>query len=87
MTTMSIRDVYVNVEGVGEAYPLLLLHGAPGLDHRSLRPFREPADRFTLVFYDHRCNGGSTGAPVESITWENCTADADYFGHVAIRGR
>ena len=40
-------------------------------------PFRRCADRFTLVFYDHRCNGRSEGAPVESMTWENLTADAD----------
>jgi proline iminopeptidase len=30
-----------------------------------------------LVFYDHRCNGRSVGAPVTSMTWENLTADAD----------
>jgi proline iminopeptidase len=30
-----------------------------------------------LVFYDHRCNGRSLGAPVSSMTWDNLTADAD----------
>jgi pimeloyl-ACP methyl ester carboxylesterase len=35
------------------------------------------ADRFTVIFYDHRCNGRSTRAPVSSMTWENLTADAD----------
>ena len=39
--------------------------------------FREFADQFTLVFYDHRCNGRSMGVPVSSMTWENLTADAD----------
>lgn len=76
MTMISIRDVSLNVEVVGHGYPLLLMHGGPGLDHWSLAPFRKLADRFTLVFYDHRCNGRSTGA-VESMTWENLTADAD----------
>jgi proline iminopeptidase len=39
--------------------------------------FRQLADQFTLVFYDHRCNGRSTGFPVTSMTWENLTSDAD----------
>lgn len=77
MTTMSIREQSLNVEVVGHGYPLLLMHGGPGLDHWSLRPFQQLADRFTLIFYDHRCNGRSTGAPVESMTWDNLTADAD----------
>jgi proline iminopeptidase len=77
MTMMPIRDVSLNVEVVGQGYPLLLMHGGPGLDHWSLHPFQQLADRFTLVFYDHRCNGRSTGSPVESLTWDNLTADAD----------
>jgi proline iminopeptidase len=40
-------------------------------------PFRRCADQFTLVFYDHRCNGRSVGAPVTSMTWDNLTADAE----------
>jgi pimeloyl-ACP methyl ester carboxylesterase len=39
--------------------------------------FRPLAKQFTLVFYDHRCNGRSTGAEVTSMTMENLTADAD----------
>jgi proline iminopeptidase len=77
MTTMLIRDVSLFVEVVGHGDPLLLMHGGPGLDHVSLTPFRRLADRHTVVFYDHRCNGRSTGAPVTSMTWENLTADAD----------
>jgi len=77
MTTMAIRGVCLYVEVMGHGDPLLLMHGGPGLDHMTLMPFRELADRHTLVFYDHRCNGRSIGAPVESMTWENLTADAD----------
>ncbi len=65
------------VEVVGRGNPLVLMHGGPGLDHWSLLPFRRCKDRFTLVFYDHRCNGRSVGAPMSSMTWENLTADAD----------
>jgi proline iminopeptidase len=74
---MSIRDVSLFVDVVGHGYPLVLMHGGPGGDHWTLLPFRQCADRFTLVFYDHRCNGRSTGADVSSLTWENLTADAD----------
>ena len=77
MPNRPIRDVSLFVEVMGDGYPLLLMHGGPGADHWSLAPFRRLADRYTLVFYDHRCNGRSTGAPVESMTWENLTADAD----------
>jgi proline iminopeptidase len=77
MTKMNIRDVSLFVEVTGHGDPLLLMHGGPGLDHVSLTPFRELADRHTIVLYDHRCNGRSTGAPVTSMTFENLAADAD----------
>ena len=77
MPTMSIRGVSLFVEVDGHGSPLLLMHGGPGLDHVSLTPFRELADRHTVILYDHRCNGRSTGAAVESMTFENLTADAD----------
>lgn len=77
MTIISIRGVSLFVEVVGHGYPLLLMHGGPGVDHTTMLPFRPCADHFTLVFYDHRCNGRSKGAPTSSMTWENLTADAE----------
>jgi pimeloyl-ACP methyl ester carboxylesterase len=77
MTTMSIRGVSMFVEVVGHGYPLVLMHGGPGLDHTSLLPLRPCADQFTLVFYDHRCNGRSEGTDVSTMTWDNLTADAE----------
>jgi pimeloyl-ACP methyl ester carboxylesterase len=77
MTTMPIRDVSLFVKVVGQGYPLVLMHGGPGLDHISLLALQPLADQFTLVFYDHRCNGRSAGAEVSSMTFENLTADAD----------
>ncbi len=74
---LKIRDVSLFVDIVGQGYPLLLMHGGPSLDHWSLAPFRQCADQFTMIFYDHRCNGRSVGAPVSSMTWENLTADAE----------
>lgn len=77
MTTMPIRDVSLFVKIIGQGYPLVLMHGGPGLDHSTLLPLLPLADQFTLIFYDHRCNGRSEGAEVTTMTWENLTADAD----------
>ena len=74
---LKIRDVSLFVDIIGQGYPLLLMHGGPSLDHWSLTPFRQCAGQFTVIFYDHRCNGRSTGAPVSSMTFDNLTADAE----------
>jgi proline-specific peptidase len=77
MTKMSIRGITLNVKVMGKGYPLALMHGGPGADLYTLMAFKPLADRFTLVFYDHRCNGRSEGAEVASMNFENLTADAD----------
>jgi len=77
VTTMPIRDVSLFVKVVGQGYPLLIMHGGPGMDHTSMLPLQPCADQFTMIFYDHRCNGRSDGADVTSMTWENLTADAE----------
>jgi proline iminopeptidase len=77
MPKISVRDTSLYVEVVGEGDPLVLMHGGPGLDHWTLEPFRRCSDRYTLILYDHRCNGASLDAPVATMTWDNLTADAD----------
>jgi proline iminopeptidase len=77
MTAIQVRDVRLFVKIMGRGRPLLLMHGGPGADHVSLLSLRRLADRFMLVFYDHRCNGRSVGPPVSSMTWDNLTADAE----------
>jgi proline-specific peptidase len=77
MTKMSIRGITLNVKVIGHGYPLVLMHGGPGADLYTLMSFKPLADQFSLVFYDHRCNGRSEGAEVSSMNFENLTADAD----------
>lgn len=81
MPMLPIRDISLFVKVMGAGEPLLLMHGGPGLDHSTFSALEPLADRFTLVFYDHRCNGRSTGA-VESMTLDNLTADADALRQV-----
>jgi proline-specific peptidase len=77
MAKMSIRGISLNVKVMGKGYPLVLMHGGPGADLYTLMSFKSCADQFTLVFYDHRCNGRSEGAEITSFTMENLIADAD----------
>ncbi len=92
MTNMPIRDVSLFVKVIGKGYPLLLMHGGPSLDHTTLLDLQPLAEQFTLVFYDHRCNGRSEGADVSTMTFENLTADAETlrqalgFDHWAVLG-
>jgi proline-specific peptidase len=77
MNYKPIRGIPLFVRVMGHGYPLVLMHGGPGQDHASLLPLQSLAEEFTLVFYDHRCNGRSEGADLTSMTWENLTADAE----------
>ena len=46
---------------------LIALHGGPGFDHASLRPYFDRfADTHQVIYLDHRGNGRSTG---ERATW------------------
>jgi proline iminopeptidase len=61
---------------------MVLMHGGPGLDHTTLLPLEPLADRFTLIFYDHRCNGRSEGAELSTMTWDNFIADVEALRQV-----
>lgn len=75
--SMKIRGVSLFTKIMGDGPPILMMHGGPGVDHTSLLPLKPLADTYRLIYYDHRCNGRSTGTPVDSMTWDNLTADAD----------
>ena len=82
---VKVRDVSLYTRVIGHGHPIAVMHGGPSADHTTMLDLRDLADEFTLVLYDHRCNGRSVGPPVSSMTWENLTADADalreHFGY------
>jgi len=66
-TDMPVQGVSLFVKVTGHGDPLVRMHGGPGINHTTYLPFHRFADHFTLVFYDHRCNGPSEGAAVSSM--------------------
>jgi proline iminopeptidase len=76
MPNLAIRGDSLFVKTMGAGPPVVLMHGGPGLDHTTLLDLAPLARDYQLVFYDHRCNGRSSGMP-DTMTWDNLTADAD----------
>ena len=65
---VDIGDTQLHVVERGEGYPLLLLHGGPGLDHHEFADYLDPlADRHRLILVDQRAQGLS--GPCDPATW------------------
>lgn len=78
---MQIRlpDGYnLNVEEVGSGYPLIVLHGGPGLDHSMFRPYLDPlGDDYRLLYVDERGQGRSDRVDPETLSLEVFARDVD----------
>src|SRR2546430_1558963 len=65
---VDIGDTRLNVVERGRGYPLLLLHGGPGLDHHEFADYLDPlAGTPRLLLIDQRAQGRS--APADPATW------------------
>src|SRR5919198_4785915 len=66
------------VEEVGSGFPLILLHGGPGLDHTQFRPWLDPlGDEFRLLYVDERGQGQSDRVDPEMLSLEVFARDVD----------
>lgn len=74
---IEVNGVSIYCRIIGRGYPLAMMHGGPGSDHVSLLSLKALSDSFTQIYYDHRCNGRSTGPEVDTMNWRNLTADAE----------
>src|SRR6476469_3761467 len=46
------------VQEVGDGFPLIVLHGGPGLDHSGFRPYLDPlGDEIRVLYVDERGQG------------------------------
>ncbi len=57
VTVDGVRLFYHSV-GAEDAYPVIVLHGGPGLDHTEMHPWLDPlSDTFRLIYLDLRGHG------------------------------
>jgi proline iminopeptidase len=79
VSEVAIADgVSLNVEEVGEGFPLIVLHGGPGLDHRMFRPYLDPlGDEFRLLYVDERGQGLSDRVDTETLSLDVFARDVE----------
>jgi proline iminopeptidase len=70
-------ELYVVEHGSG--YPLMLLHGGPGLDHHEFRPWLDPLGEmgFRLIFVDERGQGQSPRVDPATLSLRGFAQDID----------
>jgi proline iminopeptidase len=69
----------LNVVELGTGYPLMLLHGGPGLDHHEFRPWLDPLAEqgFRLIYVDERGQGGSPRVDPTTLSIQVFAHDID----------
>lgn len=71
-----IDDTALFVETRGEGYPVIVLHGGPGLDHHEFGDYLDPlGDEFRLLLTDMRACGRSDVPPENTWTLERHAQD------------
>jgi pimeloyl-ACP methyl ester carboxylesterase len=66
------------VEELGEGFPLVVLHGGPGLDHSMFRPYLDPlADELRLLYVDERGQGRSERVDPTALSLDVFARDVD----------
>jgi proline iminopeptidase len=66
------------VEELGEGFPLIVLHGGPGMDHSTFRPWLDPlGDELRLLYVDERGQGRSERVDPATLSLEVFARDVD----------
>ena len=71
-----VLDTRLFVEERGEGFPVIVLHGGPGLDHHEFADYLDPlTDRYRLALVDQRSQGRSDLAAAHTWTIHNLSED------------
>lgn len=76
---ITLSDGYnLNVEELGSGFPLIVLHGGPGLDHQMFRPYLDPlAVEYRLLYVDERGQGRSERVDPATLSLDRFARDVD----------
>ena len=75
VTVDGVRFFYEPVGAEGK-YPLIVLHGGPGVDHTMFRPWLDPlSDTFRLIYVDQRGQGRSERVDPATLTMSRYAED------------
>ena len=83
---IEVGGVTLHAESFGDpANPaIVVLHGGPGADYRSLLPLQALSDSYHVTFYDQRGAGLSERVPAEALTLQTHLAElAGVLDHVS----
>lgn len=71
-----IEDTRLFVVERGQGYPVLVLHGGPGLDHHMFGDYPDPlTNSYRLILVDQRSQGRSDPTPKDTWTLERMAGD------------
>ncbi len=86
---VTLDGVVLHAETVGDPQraPVIVVHGGPGWDYRSLLPVKALGDEYFVVLYDQRGTGLSPRVDDDELTFAAYLADLDALVERYGRGR
>jgi proline iminopeptidase len=86
---VTLPDGYnLNVEELGSGFPVIVLHGGPGLDHQMFRPYLDPlAVTYRLLYIDERGQGRSERVDPATLSLKRFARDVDLLAQAMGLGR
>ena len=76
---VTLGDGYrMAVEEVGDGFPVVVLHGGPGMDHTQFRPYLDRlGEDFRLLYVDERGQGRSDRVDAQTLSLDVFARDVD----------
>ena len=76
---VTLPDGYrLNIEEIGSGFPVIVLHGGPGMDHQMFRPYLDPlGEDFRVLYVDERGQGRSDRVDPERLSLGVFARDVD----------